>query len=105
MKISKNSWHYKLTKWITPKEKLVNGELAQTNFCDYFGHLMALLFIGLPLFAVMAVLLSPALLWGWMEDKGWIKKPQEGRREPTTLFGKWFKAKKEKVCPVIEWTD
>ena len=105
MKISKKSWHYRLTKWVTPKEKLVNGEIPYTNFCDYFGHLICLLFIGLPLFAVLTVLLSPVILWEWMVEKGWIKKPEEGRREPTTLFGKWFKAKKEKVCPVIEWTD
>jgi hypothetical protein len=100
MKISKKSWHYRLLKWSYPKDKLVNKELPQKSFCEYFAHLIALIFIGLPLLAVMMVILGiPVVIIEWCE-KRWPKKENK-EWEPKTLVGQWVKAKKEKVCPLL----
>jgi len=104
MKISKKSWHYRLLKWSYPKDKLVNKELPHKSFCEYFGALVGLICIGIPMFALLMVLIGiPVFIMEWCE-KHWPKKEKK-EWEPKTLVGQWVKAKKEKVCPLVEWTE
>lgn len=104
MKVSKSSWHYRLQKWITPEDKLVNGELPPTNLCCYFWNVVILVGFGLPFFAMMMIIFSPMIL---LEYLGLLdQKPKDNTpKEPTTLIGKWIKSKKDGVCPNVEWTE
>lgn len=101
MKISKTSWHYRLLKWFTAERDLLDGELKPRSLCSYVTELMALVMFGIPTISITAVVLSPALLIDWFERKYPRAKPMPPK-EPKTLLGKWLKAKKDKVCPLIE---
>lgn len=123
MNINKNSWHYKAVKFLTPKEKLVNGiDLPRMSLCEYtsnlvFGWLMIIIFviatspiwiccgfIGLIIYGLSFIVPKT-----WYESKPKEKvypincnQPEE---EPKSLIGKWLWAKKRKVCPILKWTD
>lgn len=108
MRISKRSWHYRLLK--ASSNKLVNNELPPMNFCKYFRELFLLICFGLPLIGVMILLMSPIFCAAYIldffdkrkSDKK-LNKMANSTGEPRTLLGKWLKAKKEKVCPILEW--
>ncbi len=110
MKLSRNSWHYRLIKYCTPNAQLVDGELPYKDFCSYFWHLLVLIIIGLPMVLFLTILVSPFFLLCWIADKRdeWRMARQLKKADPdnpNTLIGKWLKAKKDKVCPIIEWTE
>lgn len=109
MKISKKSWHYRLLKSWTPKEKLVDGELPRRNLCSYFSELMMLLVFIVVFYTPAVCLFGPIFLFiDWQERRAKANPkppPQPNDGEPKTLVGKWIKAKKEKVCPILEWTE
>jgi hypothetical protein len=105
MKISKRSWHYRLLRWIQPEELKSKG-LSHKNLCSYVSELFFLILFGFPLMGLVLVLFGPfILLADWMERNSKNKKSEEEPKEPRTLLGKWLKAKKDKVCPMIEWVD
>jgi hypothetical protein len=103
MRLSKKSWHYRLMKYYTSESNLVNGELANISLCDYFPKLVLTLFLSVTVYIISSPIFLLILLADYLpETKPPIKvKP----KEPRTLFGKWLKAKKEKICPLIEWTE
>ena len=107
MTLSKKSWHYRLMKSFTSDDKLVNNELPNTSLCMYFWQLCFLLFFLSTVGLFVFIALSPMIFIEWL-GYDLSKKKVEVKREPTeprTLLGKWVKAKKEKVCPLIEWTE
>lgn len=114
MKLSRSSWHYQLLR----RTGYYDWHFTQANLCWYFWQVMATLFI-----IFLAVLLSPLwipvvgliFLGCWWYGK-WEDKEMERRKaagltwnEPwpkkPSLIRAWFKAKKDKVCPIIEWED
>jgi hypothetical protein len=105
MKISKKSWHYRLAKWSMTEKGLVDGELEQTSLCEYVSWLAFLICLVTPTVSLFMICVSPFLLFGWIEEEYSSQKNAEPLppREPRTLLGKWLKAKKEKVCPMLEW--
>ncbi len=102
MKISKKSWHYRMARWVTPDDELASGELPSMSLCAYCERVFrcvpaAVLFcLLLPVFIPLIV----CEVW----PKTWRPKNKISSG-PRTLFGKWLKAKKEKVCPMLEWTE
>lgn len=107
MKISRGSWHYRLLRRLTKPDELVNGDLPHKSCCGYFLDLASMLLIVLPISAVAIVILTPVILPVVLLDEWLNREKQDGQAdgEPRTVFGKWLKAKKDKVCPPIEWVD
>ena len=122
MKLSKKSWHY----WLLRKTGYYDSHFVQVNLCWYFWQVMATLFIKMPVIFVIAVLtvvLAPIWLplFGLICLGVWVYSKWEDRQlqlkiaagmhpwdswpKKPSLFRAWLKAKKDKVCPVIEWTD
>lgn len=116
MKISKKSWHY---RWLLFMNQYKIDNMPK-SLCGYFWSLVISLF-GVPVFFVAV---SPVILFGcicaglyysywWIVDKykNHRDKKRIARGEPVckhrepSLFRKWLKAKKEKVCPLIEFTE
>lgn len=108
MNISKKSWHYHLIKWLTPEKKLVGGELPQMSFCRYWGEVVMFL-ASTPMIAiflaVFCLFVLPIIALGDWLDKWANRRKGLSPREPRTLLGKWLKAKKEKICPMLTWVD
>ena len=118
MKLSKSSWHY----WLLRKTGYYDSHFVQVNLCWYFWQVMATLFIKLPLiFTIIILMVALAPIWSpfclvcWLHSK-WDDKQIRLKREAglgywdpwpkqPSLLRAWLKAKKDKVCPVIEWTD
>lgn len=118
MKISTNSWHYKMIIFM-------DFDPAR-NLCTYFWQVVGtcLLWIGAAIFAPMFAIvllapfinifvpisLPPILLGGGIDIAILCLVWHEYRqthisyeyKEPT-LIGAWVRAKKEKVCPLIEF--
>ena len=123
MKVSRKSWHYRLMVFLNSKP------WYQTNLCGYFWELMACLFFKIPYLlaiVVTAVILSPVwlplvglvALFCWVSEKlderdrrlkkeagihPWDDWPQEMKHPG--LIRSWLRAKKEKICPMIEYED
>lgn len=84
MKISKKSWHYWYLNWV--------GIDHPKNLCNYFW-MTILMLLGLPFFLISFTLCN---FFDIVE-----KRP---KKEPG-LFRLWVRARKEKVCPLIEYVD
>lgn len=142
MKISKDSWHYKmLTKdfWWSGKTHPYN---ISDSLCGYFWQVVfktigrtfnliitPLVILGFALIAPLiqivgylstgywdtgsigqaalffeaAILSVSAVVWTcfWLYEKvKYIKKPK-----PVNIFTEYVKAKHDKVCPMLEFTD
>lgn len=86
MKISKKSWHYRfLVFCFAPIPK---------SLCTYFWVFV------ISIFTLPIMIGVRYVLWfaSRMQDKTYEKK------EPG-LFRSWAKARKEQVCPIIEFVD
>lgn len=123
MKINKNSWHYRLYVKSFDSE----GEaLLGTDLCRYchrvfwqvvarvamvslivLGTGLAIVGLGIGLyqhpifflafFGVLAVIIGGIYLYThWLNNR----KPSS---EPKTLVGKWMRARKQNVCPLVEF--
>lgn len=97
----------KPSKYHTPPE--IGQDLPKMSLCEYCQRLFADMFLVLPVMTCMLIVGSPfiALIYICCKiDEWWAarkKAQQPGSKEPRTLLGKWLKAKKEKVCPILEW--
>ena len=147
MKLSKNSWHYKLN--------MLYDDDVSYNLCPYFWKTMyrAILLplnlvLAIPIFIItwiyrdrydegdpmwmkgllgftiylgITAVICMALMFfiqneitiafgsgGWIilfiTFGRWVHEKYEDRKQ-TSIFNSYFKAKKEKVCPKIEWED
>ncbi len=128
MKIDKSSWHYKLwrksfeDKWRVPEE---------TDLCRYC-HRVFWQVLGIAALAGMVLvcigcllgLLGMFLYKGLWQNTGvtltvlaiggaiiglivlyvkWLKGGP--KKQNTTLLGSWASARKQQVCPLVEFTD
>lgn len=108
MKISKRSWHYRLLRWTWPNSEKVGGELPPMSLCHYVFQLVYLFVFGPPFLVMAAVVfcvIGPIIFLGEWLGKRCGEKKKKTPSEPRTLIGKWLKAKKEKACPFLEWSD
>jgi hypothetical protein len=65
-------------------------------YCAALHILIVLKVLGIGL----TVLVFPFFYIYWLNSRPNIYKP-----EPKTLVGKWAQARKQRVCPMIEFTD
>lgn len=122
MKMNRQSWHYRLVQFLPGEAKFQIRD--GTNLCRYFWLVMCCVFIKIPaltLISVTALILSPLLipcigivvLVCWCLDKREKAQqkaklaagiyPWEDFPQKPSLVREWLRAKKEKVCPMIEW--
>ena len=126
MNVSKKSWHYKLNLLFDDSEDWM-VRYRRYNLCKYFWTtvsrlaLFALLggFIALVIFGSISIALEPGgvfLLTGFVtllasipisfvavskfRSLGWTNDPQS-----FNLVKEYMKAKKSKLCPMIEFVD
>lgn len=136
MKISKDSWHYKLLnrtytpqgtlalvwgRWLTRKLGLYYREWEVSywtppkDLCTYFWCVVLSLFIKIPFVLVVSlvfVIASPflALVFLAVIVVSWIQTKVSNRRgiskpNRASLILAYVKAKKDKVCPLLEFED
>ena len=130
MKISKTSWHYRMLSKMDmlPKEpslcpyfrnlifSLAIITLSSAVVIGILGVMLSPIVHFLSIFTVSAKVLEaaavlwfccgiliiaiPAAIWGIERSFRRDKK----NKEPT-IVGQWIKAKKEKICPMIDFTE
>ncbi len=115
MKLSRSSWHYRFLTFAERCDLSPRGVLP-TDLCSYFWTLVFAAFMitvaGMLLAAVAVIALvgSPLLLvaggcvYLWKRF-GVRRNGEPNFTRPPSLFGAWLRAKKDKVCPLIEWED
>jgi hypothetical protein len=102
MKISRKSWHYRFLKWMRCSP-------IPDNLCGYFW-VVVLAGLAIAAISTVAVVLSPIWVPAWvyckLQDRFDEKFPPKEKpaREPG-LLRQWLKAKKDRVCPLLEWTE
>lgn len=126
MKLNKNSWHYKL--WDDSFDAYTSRPVS-TDLCRYchrvFWQLMFWAFVSvcgigllwafvyggiyqglirhtlltLTIIGITGTVIGVFALYTW-----WINRDRS-YREPTTLVGKYVQASKNKVCPMVEFSD
>jgi len=117
MKINRKSWHYRIRKFWSFDDA--------RNLCSYFWSTVwaTALFPIVPVVALFVLLFLTAPLWGiWIDSQGfniiigifeifglcvfWYEYRKEEYkhtvREPS-LVKEFVKAKKQKICPLIEY--
>lgn len=122
MKINRNSWHYRYMKFV--QESVNNGIPFNEpkSLCSYMVllifHLTYVPFVSVVFCAGVLFLLPfgaffgfvwliahglQYLLWRYcgLKVKHWENPPQQNQ----WLFVQWLKAKKDKVCPLIEYEE
>lgn len=131
MKVSKKSWHYRWMKkigfhppsnlcayfWTTVWSILVFPVIAAvalvaatlllapfwTLFFDNWGWQQAASVIGVVEIILLSVVLTFTISDRWGEERH--EKYGYYGRKPDSMLKQWFKAKKQKVCPLIEYTN
>ena len=131
MKIKKDSWHYRFIKWTgkDPSPNLCNY-FWQVVGPPLFVTLIALLLViavagmifehgwsllwmiplGLLGGAVLILIIaSVALGYETLREKYFgpkpVKEPKPEKEKKPNIFIEWLKAKKAKVCPILEFED
>lgn len=130
MKINTNSWHYKLwvksyedgNTWVPEHIDLcrychrvfwkmmsyvlgaalalgILGSIVYAIYCVAIHFLLVVELIGIIL-VVLVVLILPGFYIYWLNSRPNIYNP-----EPKTLVGKWLQARKQRVCPMVEFTS
>lgn len=126
MKIKTNTWHYRWWRWTYGDNYLPD----QTNLCSYVQRIfwITLGHVFIYVLLVFAILLLVGFV-GLLEYQGWryhtmgtaighgsvvvsigllalyaATTDANYDREPT-LVGKWISAKKQGVCPLIEFEE
>lgn len=129
MKVKRNSWHYKISNWGRDKCEI---DYTNDNLCAYFWRLvgkvlLTLFFIHiiimlLYLFAISGVIIESMIIVLWILSTIFIPpiaiffirkklgKSPESPESPeipgipgSNILISYIKAKKEKVCPFIEY--
>jgi len=104
MKVRKSSWHYKVWRWS-------NGKEEPTNLCAYFWHVaFVLLICASPLGWIAFLLAAIGAAGEWLQDKWDARSYRRGPRPPKVprepgLIRSYLRAKKARVCPLIEFVD
>lgn len=115
MKIHKNSWHWRYLLKLELIEPWSQGE----SICSYFWKLVFGVLV-IPLFALLVVFMLSIPLWWWLipnfdglfiviivggtEIAGLLMLLYTAEREKLegSIAVQWAKAKKDKVCPILE---
>lgn len=119
MKVCKKAWHYRVltgTTGFKPSQSLC-GYFWQVMFATFFAAPIILTLVGVYVLGAGALWAAQKALqpvgaflgWAWRLIPKRQPKPQEWRTVPPPkepgLLRSWIKAKKDRVCPLIEFTD
>ena len=98
--IRRTSWHYRLVRWEDP-----NAPMPVT-LCGYFWVVVGAgtfrMFFSMLMVVVMPIVgmfFGSAWLWN---HRPWRRKAAEAMPHEPNLLVEWVKAKKRRVCPLIE---
>lgn len=123
MQVSTTAWHYRFLRAMECRRP--------SNLCSYFWmvvlHMALVVFFAGIALVVMALLVAPILaIWfEWFEQvmivgyviwlailgvtwalyRHWRRTQMGYVKQPDGLALSWVKAKKDKVCPLIEYTS
>ena len=129
MKINKDSWHYKLWRSSFAYDERRPGSTDLCRYCHrvFWQVVLRAMFVTIGLVAVGMVLMvlwmliTKALIPHPLTTLGiaagiaaaitaivlyvkWLNRSRS-YREPQTLIGKYARASKQKVCPLVEFDD
>ncbi len=102
MQVSSRSWHMRLTR------KIYGDGYRPTNLCKHFVAVMAV--IPLSLFIIYGFFIyGTRVMRAWNGEDNihpwWVranKEPKPKKHREPNIFIEWVKAKKNRVCPLIE---
>jgi len=96
MNIRKSTWHYRFIMIHTTPPK---------NLCSYFWTLVSFMVVWFLLWWLFVLAFVVIRISDWLES-GADKKPKVTKipKEPG-LIRSWVSAKKNKVCPLIEFVE
>lgn len=108
LKVSKASWHYRLYKW-------TDCPIETTTLCGYYWVILICLvagtFMGLCLLIVRVGFFTHDLYRklrprkpGVYDARYWESVAQKPPKQ-SPLWLEWLKAKKNRVCPMIDFED
>ena len=111
LRVSEKSWHLRYVRWfktLDDEYRRSGKEYVPVELCGYFWTLMASCAFGL-FFLTVLIFFSPmwvpALMWEkfweWRNDR-WPPVPKVKTRCQSNILVEFIKAKKRKVCPLIE---
>jgi len=123
MKISRRSWHY---RYLNKLDMIYTG--GAQNLCTYCQKLIiAVVLIPLAGLIVLTVLLLPFWWWVvgvplylavlvgmvdivglyfiWREHRGYRRDSGKLKHKEPSLVVSWLKARKAKICPLVEYTE
>ena len=100
--IRRTSWHYRLATFFA------DGNVP-TNLCSYFWAVVGCIFcacaaVPLAVFAAPVMGIGFGLSWLW-NHRPRRKKVAEATPHEPNLLVEWVKAKKRRICPLIEVKD
>ena len=95
VQISQRAWHYRYLVWLQTA--------APDNLCAYFWKVVACTTV-LPL-ALLVMFPAIVVVVGSRVATDWFIDRRCGRTRPPSLVAAWLRAKKAKVCPLLEWTE
>lgn len=132
MKINQNSWHFKLHDKFSSKSHWRFYQGKPVSLCSYFWRTIGLILLSICMMGffilIAAVLISGPFFWLFegddrkavflvlivemvllcmavgsaiIDSDWWQKKRPKVKRDPG-LFRSWLRAKKSKVCPLLE---
>ena len=122
MKINRNSWHYRFMDWVLTsrlvwlsddKTGMDTREWRLNNLCRYFWYFVfcfSWVLVHIPITLIVAPFIgATVLLVGvielFLEIGNLFPLRAEKKNKKPNLFLSFLKAKKQKVCPIIEYTD
>lgn len=94
MNISRRSWHYRWLVWLEAP--------IPYNLCSYFWTLVLSFMLGAVLVIPSPIVLLVVLVT-YLHKK--YKKYRWSQESQPSIVGEWLKAKKRKVCPLIEYIE
>jgi len=115
MQVSSRSWHMRLVRWL-------DDDYQPKNLCKHFWMillhlallpLLGILFLGIVgILSLFFVLIFPIYghrasqkIGGEDVRPWWVrisKEPKPKKHRESNIFIEWVKAKKQRVCPLIE---
>ena len=110
MKISKRSWHYRFLVWAwgPPPDNLCSYVAALVLTMLLLALFLVLLPFVLPVVGLVVVVggLAVVVVGGLARGIEMIGQGRPAKSpSPPGLLPSWLRAKKEKVCPRLEWTE
>lgn len=99
MQISRRSWHYRVVKW-----HLGQSPMPRT-LCGYCWLLVVGIPVTIAVFAACAPIVFIIVLAMGASDAVRASRRARSSSPQPSLLRAWARAIKQRVCPILEWTD